>query len=246
MALTDEQKKARKDRRLKRQLKKQMETEAVMKKPAIEADCIVCEKPITPKQDYGRLMPDATHDYWRYYHIDCGPGTEAWYKFHPSRNAEIMMKGKEVKKEKRVTRRERRRLRKASESQPSTPNMKGEKPMVKEVKETKKEETKKAKKGEHLKPMQPVIIPASVIKKQSKEVRELLDKIAKMEDRSSKEAAGIRKSLRKLGFKLSDFRGDDDKKETPAPKKAEAPAPTAPVKEKKTKKAAPPAETEED
>jgi len=78
--------------------------------------------------------------------------------------------------------------------------------------------TKKAgKKGEHLKPMEPVVISESIIKKQSKEVQELLKKLNTLKDRSSKEGATIRKSLRKAGFKLSDYREGNGKKEKAAP-----------------------------
>ena len=79
---------------------------------------------------------------------------------------------------------------------------------------TKKAETKK---GSHLKPMAPVVISESIIKKQSKGVQELLKKLNTLKDRSTKEGATIRKSLRKAGFKLSDYREGNGKKEKEAP-----------------------------
>ena len=80
--------------------------------------------------------------------------------------------------------------------------------MSKEKKETKKT----GKKGSHLKPMEPVVIPESVVKKQSKEVQALLKELAGLKDRSSSDGVRIRKGLRKEGFKLSDYRGEPEKK----------------------------------
>ena len=173
--------------------------------------CVVCGKIIKPGKVYRRIPPDEKIPEWRYYHVpECAPGTEAWRQFHPSHLAELMMEQKEVKAEKRL----RRRMKKMGK--PLT-TMKGELTM-----------TKKAKKGEHLKPMEPVVISESIIKKQTKEVQELLKKLNVLKDRSSKEGATIRKSLRKAGFKLSDYREGNGKKEET---KEEAPP------EKKGKKA---------
>jgi len=166
--------------------------------------CIVCGKIIKPGRVYRRIPPDEKIPEWRYYHVpECTPGTEAWRQFHPSHLAELMMEQKEVKQEKRLRRRMKRM------GKPLT-TMKGELIMTK----------KAGKKGEHLKPMEPVVIPESIIKKQTKEVQKLLKDLNALKDRSSKEGATIRKSLRKAGFKLSDYReGNGKKKETPPPKK---------------------------
>ena len=177
--------------------------------------CIVCGKIIKPGKIYRRLPPDEKVPEWRYYHVsECSPGTEAWRKFHSSHLAELIMEQKEVKAEKRL----RRRMKKMGKPL-TTLTEKGETIM------SKKAETKK---GSHLKPMAPVVIAESIIKKQSKEVQELLKKLNTLKDRSTKEGATIRKSLRKAGFKLSDYREGNGKKEE---KKEEAPP------EKKGKKA---------
>lgn len=172
--------------------------------------CTVCRKMIKPGKVYRRIPPDEKVPEWRYYHVpECAPGTEAWRQFHPSHLAELLMIGKEVKAEKRL----RRRMRKMGKPLTSLTE-KGEIIMTK----------KAGKKGEHLKPMAPVVIPESIIKKQSKEVRDLIGKLNALKDRSSKEGATIRKSLRKAGFKLSDYREGNGKKEAP------------PKKEKKSRK----------
>lgn len=167
--------------------------------------CIVCGQKIRPGDTYRRLMPDEKTSEWRHYHYpDCGPGTEAWFKFHPSRLAQLMMEGEEVKKIKRLGRREKRMKQKQLKQ---IQMEKGEIPM------STKKEVKKAgaagKKGSHLKPMEPVIIPESVVKKQSKEVQGLLKELAGLKDRSSSDGTRIRKGLRKAGFKLSDYRKKD-------------------------------------
>lgn len=164
--------------------------------------CLVCDKPIKKRQLYRRLPPDGKTPEWRYYHWpECGPGTEAWHRFHPSRISELMLKGKEVIRERRLKRRALK--------------------LGKSIDQIKEETMKKtAEKGKGLKPMEPVKIPESVIKKQKKEVQELLRKLEKTE-RSSSEARTIRKELRKLGFRLSDFRGDDVKNKKPTDKKKE-------------------------
>ncbi len=169
--------------------------------------CIVCGQKIRSGDTYRRLMPDEKTPEWRHYHYpDCGPGTEAWFKFHPSRLAQLMMEGEEVKKVKRVSRREKRMKQKQLKQ---IQIEKGETPMS-----TKKEKKAGAavKRGEHLKPMEPVVIPESVIKKQSKEVQALLKELAGLKERSSSDGTRIRKGLRKAGFKLSDYRKDNDKK----------------------------------
>jgi len=97
--------------------------------------------------------------------------------------------------------------------------------------------SKKAKRGEHLRPMEPVIVPEAVIKKQPKEVQKLLKELNDLKDRSSAEGSKIRKSLRKLGFKLSDFRGEGNGKG-----KAKA---TEKKVEKKSKKKEAPEEQED-
>lgn len=170
--------------------------------------CIVCGSII--KGDYRKLPPDEKNPNWRYYHWpECGPGTEAWYRFHPSPISRLMLKGKEVMKEKRLQRRA-RRLGKSIEQ-------------LKEEIMKKKEKTNK-KRGEHLKPMTPVIVPKSLVAKQPKEVQELLSKLSKT-DRSSEEARKIRKKLRKLGFRLSDFR-DISSKQQPKEKEKNKKSPT--------------------
>jgi len=93
-----------------------------------------------------------------------------------------MVEAEKIAKEKRITRRERKLLR---EGRVLTP---------------------KSERGKYLKPMEPVIISKEVIKEQSKEVQNLLNKLNALKDRSSKDGASIRKQLRKLGFKLSQFR----------------------------------------
>ena len=178
--------------------------------------CIVCGQKILPGSTYRRLIPDEKTPEWRHYHYpDCGPGTEAWFKFHPSRTAQLMMQGKEMMKQKSLSRREkrlaRRRLKQAQEA-------KGETTMS-----TKKETKKATKKGSHLRPMEPVVIPEAVVKKQSKEVQALLKELAGLKDRSSSDGVRIRKGLRKAGFKLSEYRGEN----------------TAPAKGKKEKKEKP-------
>lgn len=157
--------------------------------------CLICQKPIKPGQSYRRLPPDAKSPDWRFYHYpDCGPGSEAWYKHRPSRLAQILIAGKEVKREKRL----RRRAKKEGKT----------------LEQIKKEvvimgkKARKGGKGAGLKPMEPVVIPDSVVKKQPKEVQELIRKLNGLKDRSSKEGANIRKALRKAGFKLSDYRTD--------------------------------------
>jgi hypothetical protein len=176
--------------------------------PKDDFKCIVCGQKIRSGNTYRRLMPDEKTPEWRHYHYpDCGPGTEAWFKFHPSRMAQLMMQGKEVIKEKRLSRREKRLTRKRLKQ---TQIEKGEIPMSKKAEKA----TKKAgagKRGEHLKPMEPVIIPESVVKKQSKEVQVLLKELTGLKDRSSSDGVRIRKGLRKAGFKLSDYRKDDKK-----------------------------------
>lgn len=164
--------------------------------------CVVCGKIIKPGKVYRRIPPDEKVPEWRAYHVpECAPGTEAWRQFHPSHLAKLMMEQKEVKSEKRL----RRRMKKMGKPL-TTLTEKGELIM-----------TKKAKKGEHLKPMEPVVISESIIKKQSKVVQDLLKKLNILKDRSSKEGATIRKSLRKAGFKLSDYREGNGKKEKAAP-----------------------------
>jgi hypothetical protein len=82
---------------------------------------------------------------------------------------------------------------------------KGELPMS-----TKKEEKKEVKKPKNkekpLKPVGLIVIPESVMEKQTKEVQDLLKQLNALKERSSLEGAKIRKALRKAGFKLSDFR----------------------------------------
>jgi len=231
--MTEEEREARKRRRLLRKQKRGEKTEKLISSPTIKADCLVCGRSIKPGQKFRRLPPDERTPEWRYYHEEtCGPGTEAWFKFHPSPISKLMMESKEKTKEKRLERRERRRKRKGG-GIPST-EAKGTKPITQtRTKEdttmSKKEEKKATKKGEHLKPMTPVIIPPEIVKKQSKEVQALLKQISSME-RSSSEAAKIRKSLRKLGFKLSEFREENGK----GTKKGEEPK-----KGKKTRTAPP-------
>jgi len=62
------------------------------------------------------------------------------------------------------------------------------------------------KKEKHLKPVGLVVISESVMEKQTNEVQELLKKLNALKERTSSEGAKIRKALRKMGFKLSDFR----------------------------------------
>lgn len=173
--------------------------------PKEHLQCIVCNQKILSGSTYRRLMPDEKTPEWRFYHYpDCGPGTEAWFKFHPSRMAQLMLEGKEVIKEKRLSRREKRL---AKRQLKQTQIEKGEIPMS--TKKDKKEKKAGAgKRGEHLKPMEPVVIPDSVVKKQSKEVQALLKELTGLKDRSSSDGVRIRKGLRKAGFKLSDYRGD--------------------------------------
>ncbi len=168
-------------------------------------ECIVCGQKILAGTTYRRLMPDEKAPEWRHYHYpDCGPGTEAWFKFHPSRLAQLMMQGKEVIKKKRLSRREKRLSRKQLKQ---IQMEKGEIPMSTKKAEKKEEKTGKAvKRGEHLIPMKPVIIPEAVIKKQSKEVQVLLRELTGLKERSSSDGTRIRKGLRKAGFKLSDYR----------------------------------------
>ena len=171
--------------------------------PKDSFECIVCGQKIRPGNTYRRLMPDEKTPEWRHYHYpDCGPGTEVWFKFHPSRLAQLMMQGKEVIKKKRLSRREKRLSRKQLKQ---IQMEKGEIPMS-----TKKEEKKRKagaeKKGQHLIPMKPVVIPEAVIKKQNKEVQALLRELTGLKDRSSSDGTRIRKGLRKAGFKLSDYR----------------------------------------
>lgn len=237
--LTDEERQRRKERRLKRKQRLAQEGNEIIKPPSIRADCVVCGKPIKPGEPFRKLPPDDKTPEWRYYHSDtCGPGTEAWYEFHPSPTAKLMLASKEVVKEKRLERRMKRLKRrgggiKSAEVGVQTSTTKPTK-SKEDLIMAKAEKTGKGK-GEHLKPMQPVIVPASVVKAQSKEVQSLLKSLASME-RSSKDAAKIRKSLRKLGFKLSEFReGNGSKKETPPAGKGKG----------KGKKAAPPEEDDE-
>jgi hypothetical protein len=235
-------------RKLRKEKKAQEKEVRSTQKVELHADCMVCGKPIGD-QSYRKVPPDSKCDYWRFYHIEsCGPGTEAWFKFHPSQTAKILMQSKEVVKDKRALRRERRKQMKGGgvsvsvngngEVVHSTTNQITQK---EDVIMAKKEETKKAK-GEGLKPMTPVVIPGSVMKQQSKEVQKMLKELSEL-DRSSKDAAKIRKALRKAGFKLSDYRGESAG-EKKAETKKEAPA-AAPKKEKKAK-AAPPEPVEED
>lgn len=167
--------------------------------------CIVCGDLIKKGETYGRLLPDEKVPEWRYYHWpECGPGTEAWYRFHPSRISELMLKGKEVKREKRLERRARK--------------------LGKTINQEKEEKFMKKEKSSGLKPMEPVKVPKAVFKGQSKEVKDLLTKLESIE-RSSAEARKVRKELRKLGFRLSDFRGElTSTKEKPVPKKETAPS----------------------
>jgi len=239
-------------RKMRRQLRKERKAQEkeVRSNQVVElhADCMVCGKPIG-SVSYRKVPPDSKCDYWRFYHIEsCGPGTEAWFNFHPSHTAKILLQNKEVVKDKRKSRRERRKQMKGGgltvsvngngEVAHVTPNQTTQK---EDVIMAKKEEVKKAK-GEGLKPMAPVVIPGSVMKQQSKEVQAMLKELGGL-DRSSKDAAKIRKALRKAGFKLSDYRGESTGEKKTETKK-EAPTP-APKKEKKVK-AAPPEPVEED
>jgi len=235
--MDNEEQKARKERKRKRKEKLSQAMLSITELPEIHEDCIVCGKPIKKGKLYKRLPPDSKHTEWRYYHEEtCGPGTEAWYKFHPSRISKMMMESKEKVKDKRLERRQRRLLRKGRLTEGEVKPITLTQIQKEDITMAKKEE-KKSKKGEHLIPMKPVTVPASILKAQPKEIRDLVGKLSGME-RSSGEAAGIRKQLRKLGFKLSDYREGNGKEKPPVKKEVEATK-----KEKKSKtKTAPPEE----
>jgi hypothetical protein len=61
-------------------------------------------------------------------------------------------------------------------------------------------------KEKHLKAVGLVVIPESVMEKQTKEVQDLLKQLNALKERTSPDGAKIRRALRKAGFKLSDFR----------------------------------------
>ena len=66
-----------------------------------EKICCVCNSPIKKGQLYSDLIPDTTHEYDRYYHQSkCGPGTENWYKFHPSEIAYSLWKNNDRRRKK--------------------------------------------------------------------------------------------------------------------------------------------------
>jgi len=143
--------------------------------------CVVCGKIIKPGKVYRRLPPDEKVPEWRQYHVpECAPGTELWRAFHPSYLSKLMMEQKEVKAEKRLTRRRKK--------------------LLKEGKPIKTE------KGKGLEPMKPVEVPKEVLKEQPKKIQELINKLSSLKERSSKEGSILRKQLRKLGFRLSNFR----------------------------------------
>jgi uncharacterized pyridoxal phosphate-containing UPF0001 family protein len=75
-----------------------------------------------------------------------------------------------------------------------------------EKKEEKKEVKKPKNKEKHLKAVGLIVIPESVMEKQTKEVQDLLKQLNALKERTSLEGTKIRKALRKAGFKISDFR----------------------------------------
>lgn len=79
---------------------------------------------------------------------------------------------------------------------------KKEKEKVEEKKVVKKPKNKE----KPLKAVGLVVIPESVMEKQTKEVQDLLKQLNALKERTSPDGAKIRKALRKAGFKLSDFR----------------------------------------
>lgn len=230
---TEEERERRKERRKLRKLKggttgtKAREIKSLVQEAGTfisvgeHITCLICERPIHSGELYRRLMPDESHPEWRFYHYPkCGPGTEVWFKFHPSRMAKLMLEGQKLKVEKQLVRRARRLVKKGGEIEQARGETRSLLTFKQKEEITMSKEKKKSKKGEHLKPMAPVVIPESIIKKQSGEVKALLEELMSLKDRSSPKGSQIRRALRAKGFKLSNYKEDNKKKEVPKKKEA--------------------------